>query len=33
MAHLAMGESLVEGQQCPKTECGDHLTDDEYPGR
>jgi quercetin dioxygenase-like cupin family protein len=32
MTHLAMWESLAEGQQGPETEWGEHVTD-EYPGR
>jgi hypothetical protein len=33
MTHLAMSEDLADGQQGPATEWGDHVTDDEYPGR
>jgi hypothetical protein len=33
MSHLAMWESLGEGQQGPDTEWGDHVTDAEYRGR
>jgi quercetin dioxygenase-like cupin family protein len=29
-SHLAMWESLGEGQQGPETEWGDHVTDEEY---
>jgi hypothetical protein len=30
MIHLAMWESLGEGQEGPETEWGDHVTDEEY---
>lgn len=30
MTHLAMWESLSEGQDGPETEWGEHVTDDEY---
>jgi quercetin dioxygenase-like cupin family protein len=30
MSHLAMWESLSEGQEGPETEWGDHVTDQEY---
>lgn len=30
MAHLAMWESLAEGQTGPETEWGEHVTDAEY---
>ena len=30
MIHLAMWESLGEGQEGPETEWGDHVTDGEY---
>ena len=33
MAHLAMWETLSEGQQGPETEWGDHVSDDEYRSR
>jgi hypothetical protein len=33
MSHLAMWESLEEGQPGPETEWGDHLTDEEYNAR
>jgi hypothetical protein len=33
MTHLAMSEDLADGQPGPATDWGDHLTDDEYPGR
>ncbi|WP_125616580.1 cupin domain-containing protein [Specibacter cremeus] len=33
MAHLAMWESLAEGQEGPETEWGKHVTDDEYRTR
>jgi quercetin dioxygenase-like cupin family protein len=33
MCHLAMWESLAEGQDGPETEWSHHLTDTEYPGR
>jgi hypothetical protein len=31
MTHLAMWESLAEGQPGPETEWGEHVID-EYPG-
>lgn len=31
MAHLAMWESLAEGQDGPETEWAEHLADAEYP--
>lgn len=31
MVHLAMWESLAEGQDGPETEWGEHLAGDEYP--
>ena len=31
MSHLAMWESLAEGQDGPETEWGEHITDREYP--
>ncbi|HZA72273.1 MAG TPA: cupin domain-containing protein [Propionibacteriaceae bacterium] len=31
MAHLAMWESLADGQEGPETEWGEHVGDDEYP--
>ena len=33
MTHLAMSEDPADGQPGPATEWGDHLTNDEYPGR
>jgi quercetin dioxygenase-like cupin family protein len=33
MTQLAMSEDLADGQPGPATDWGDHLTDDEYPGR
>ncbi|QNE36385.1 (R)-mandelonitrile lyase [Leifsonia shinshuensis] len=33
MEHLAMWESLGEGQDGPETEWGEHVTDAEYGGR
>ncbi|MET0725600.1 MAG: cupin domain-containing protein, partial [Leifsonia sp.] len=30
MSHLAMWESLADGQDGPETEWGDHVTDEEY---
>lgn len=30
MAHLAMWESLAEGQQGPETEWGEHVTEEDY---
>jgi len=30
MTHLAMWESLAEGQDGPETEWGDHVSDEEY---
>lgn len=32
MTHLAMWESLAEGQDGPETTWGDHITDEEYHG-
>ncbi|HEY5117392.1 MAG TPA: cupin domain-containing protein [Nakamurella sp.] len=32
MAHLAMWESLAEGQEGPETEWAEHLSRCEYPG-
>jgi hypothetical protein len=32
MTHLAMWDSLAEGQDGPETEWGDHVTDAEYQG-
>lgn len=31
MVHLAMWESLAEGQDGPETEWGEHLAEGEYP--
>ena len=33
MTHLALSLDLADNQQGSVTEWGDHLTDDEYPGR
>jgi quercetin dioxygenase-like cupin family protein len=33
MTHLALSEDLAGGQHSPATEWGDHLSDEEYPGR
>ena len=33
MTHLAMSEDPADGPPGPATEWGDHLTNDEYPGR
>jgi quercetin dioxygenase-like cupin family protein len=33
MSHLAMWESLAEGQEGPETAWGEHVTDEEYNSR
>jgi hypothetical protein len=33
MTHLAIWETLAEGQPGPETQWGDHVTDAEYPAR